>query len=639
MSNIFEKNLNALKAKNAELADKIQKYFPDSMPELVRENGFYNLKYKNKYLHNPENPLMQAKEIFSMAENSPVAIHLVFGLGLGYLFQVTSANSAGTVILYEPDLNILKIAFTLVDFSNDISKQNVYIADTLETAEKYIYEKSNIKNTPLLLTTQEYRNIDEVAFNDMLNELQRIVGMFGLDRQFTQEKFFPATCRIIENIPTLLNEVPLVELKGYYKDKTAVVISAGPTLDRNLEALKEYRNKIVIIAVGTAMKTLAKHNIVPDFLSIIEFNDCTKQIEGLDLSDVNFISEPFTHSNVKNFKFKNSYLHISSNMPVNYLWSNIAGIDNSEYVSKGTVAYTALNTARILGCSKIVLVGQDLAYIEGQCYSKDSAYKDLVCVYDEQERKWKITAKDFDSYSKSLCNTDDRNLRDDIARNRLTALNSSLYYVKGINGDMIPTESVYAAFIQPLSEFTKKFQGIEYINTSLVGAQIDGFKNLPIEEALKDSPEIESRSLNTDYKYNKFLIKQNLFAVNESLKQILCLEEELLKMCNHIKNDLLRYRNVTVEILKSLKKLFSGYSILSTEYSDKNKVFDFITASDRIDVEYQIKITKEFTVDNVTSIINKLETYGKNSISNITTVTGLLDKVIGDLNEDINTKS
>ena len=135
MNNIFEKNIFALKNKNPQLADKLLKYVPNDIPSLIQENGFYNFRYKNIFLHNQKNPLAEAKEIFAQAENTPVSIHVIFGIGLGYLFQVASANSAGNVILYEPDLNILKIAFTLVDFSNDINKTNIYVADTLDLAE------------------------------------------------------------------------------------------------------------------------------------------------------------------------------------------------------------------------------------------------------------------------------------------------------------------------------------------------------------------------------------------------------------------------------------------------------------------------------------------------------------------------
>ena len=116
MNNIFQKNIDAIAKKNENLAKQLLTYLPTDVPQLRQENGAYNLFYKNKYLHNQINPLGEAKEIFSMAENSPVTIHLIYGLGLGYLFQVASLSSLGTVILFEPDLNILRISLNLVDY-------------------------------------------------------------------------------------------------------------------------------------------------------------------------------------------------------------------------------------------------------------------------------------------------------------------------------------------------------------------------------------------------------------------------------------------------------------------------------------------------------------------------------------------
>ncbi len=630
-NNVFEKNINALKEKNPRLAQALLTYVLTDVPQLVKENNFYNFTYKGKHLHNPLNPLAEASEIFAMAENTPVTIHLIYGMGLGYLFQVTSAKSIGTVILYEPDLNILRTAFALVDFSADILKKNVYMTNDFTEACEYIYQKSNMQNTPLLLSTSAYRKLNEGTFNNMVTELQQTIGRFSLDLKYTKEKFYGLILKTINNIPKLVNEIPIGELKDYYKGKTAVVVSAGPTLDRNIETLKKYRDNYILITVGTAMKTLSSHDITPDFLCIIEANDCSKQIAGLDLSGINFITEPYAHPNLRNFKYKNTYSHISQNLPTNELWGDIADIDISEYYSKGTVSYTALNVARILGCSKIALVGQDLAYIEGQCYSKDSAYKDLVCKFNEETKKWEITAKDFENFCMSLGNYDDPEIRKKKALDRIHALNSSLYYVKGINGEMIPTESVYAAFIQPLHEYTLNFPDREYINTSLVGAQIDGFKNIPLEDALKDSGKIENRDLNTDFKYDITSIKDNLFKIKESLEPAKLIINEIRKIAKGIHNDLKRYRNISQEILKSFKKLVTGYTALSYDFGGKNKLFDFITTAERIDIDYEMKMTREFTLDSVTSLTNKITEFTNAAENKIKTVSDELDRISGEI--------
>lgn len=636
MNNIFQKNLSALLTKNPELALKLENYVASDIPQLVQEGGMYNFVYKNIHLHNRQNPLAEAKEIFLMAENKPDAIHFIFGLGLGYLFQVASANSLGTVILYEPDLNILKIAFTFVDFSNDILKSNVFIAHTFEEAGEYIHRKSNTKNTPLMLTTPSYRELYGNTFEELVLELQKMVGQFGLDLKYTKEKFFPLLNQTLDNLPQLVKEIPLAELKDVYKGKTAVVVSAGPTLDRNIETIKKYRNNIVLIVVGTAMKTIASHNITPDFLCIIESFDCSKQIAGIDLSEVNFVTEPFSHKNLRQFKFKNIYTHSSSNTPINHFWSKISGINIDEYLSKGTVSYTALNTARILGASKIVLVGQDLAYIEEQCYSKDSAYKDLECRYNQETKKWEITAKDFDNFCASLSNSSDLDSRRKAAERRLKDLNGALYYVKGINGDMIPTEAVYAAFVKPITEFTQIYNDREYINTSLVGAQIDGFENIPLEKALENSEKIETRDLKVSCDYNISEIVSRLKQEQTELNQALQKVTETRKIIKSMNNDIKRHRGagangVNVEVLKMLKKLSVAYLELSTKYTKENNLFDFITISERIDLDYEMKMTREFTFETVSNIVNKISKYCENAQKKGEQISQKIDKVIGEL--------
>ena len=627
--NLLEKNLISLAKNNRELADRINKHVVDDVPQLVKENGFYNLVYNNMYLHNKQNPLAEAKEIFSMATNTPVSIHLIYGLGLGYLFQVASANSAGTVILYEPDLNILKIAFSLVDFSNDILKNNVFITDNITKAGEYIYQKSNVKNTPLMLTTAAYRDMDSKKFNEMVEELQRMVGSYSLDLKYTQQKFYPIARTMIQNIPNLIKEPPLSSIKDFYKGQTAVVVSAGPTLDRNIETIKKYRNNIVLIVVGTAMKTIAKHGITPDFLCIIETYDSSKQLEGLDLSQVNFVTEPYSNINLRKFKFKQIYSHISDNMPVNSFWSRIINEKTDEYLSKGTVSYTALNIARILGCSKIVMVGQDLAYIEGQCYSKDSAYKDLECRFNKENNKWEITAKDFDNFVESLSNYPDKETRIKAANIRLKNLNNSLYYVKSIKGEQIPTESVYAAFIKPLSEFAQRFNDREFINTSLVGAQIDGYENMPLEEALKGSKPIQNRELKNNYKFDINDIKEKLKVEAGSLNNILSEVKSGQSALKSLNNDFKRYKNATVEVLKDLKKVSGIFLQLSTAY--KNSLYDFITAKERIDLDYTMKMSRSFDSKNMTALITKFTTYFDNSEKAITNVNARINKSIGEL--------
>jgi len=635
LNNIFQKNVSALERRNPSLASKLRSYIPTELPELINNNGIYNLKYKNILIHNEQNPLGEAKEIFSMSTNEPVAIHVIYGIGLGYLFQVVSLNSIGTVILYEPDLNILWTAFTLVDFSGDILKKNVFITDTLDDTASEIYKKSNTQNTPQLLSLSSASEFDPAGFEELVRKLQETVGAFSMDLKFTKEKFYPSLKMLIQNIPHILQEPPLARLKNVYNGKTAVVISAGPTLDKNIDTLKANRDKFILISVGTAVKTLYKNGLKPDFLCIIETYNSSRQVEGLNLSDVNFITEPYSSPELRNFKFKKIFSHISANSPLNNFWANICGENIEEYWSKGTVSYTAINSARILGCSKIILVGQDLAYIEGQCYSKDSAYKDLVCQYNSENNKWEITAKDFNSFASAISSSSDEETRISTAKRRLERLNGALYYVKGINGDMIPTESVYAEFIKPLSEFALHFNNVKFINTSLVGAQIDGYENIALEDALKDSVSLTNNEFEVNFEYDKNLIKNNLKSELEKLAIALIFTADGEQVIKNLLNNLKRKRAVDEDILKLLKKVSLIYLNLTGEYSKDNELYDLISASGKIDLDYEMKMMREFNYESVLRITEKISDYFDLTKSRINEISNMLKDV---LNENFNSE-
>ena len=624
MNNIFQKNIAALSQKNKLLSEKLAGYIPSDLPELIQEKSGYNLKYMDKFIHNPLNPLGEAQEIFGMATNEPVAIHVIYGIGLGYLFQVASANSKGTVILYEPDLNILWTAFTLVDFSSDILKNNVFITNTLEDTYDEIYKKSGVQNTPQLLSLTSAREYDKKAFDEIVRKLQEIVGIYSMDLKYTREKFYPSIQMLIQNLPNLLKEKPLARFKDALKGKTAVVVSAGPTLDKNIAVLKKYREKYVLFTVGTAVKTLYKNGIKPDFLCIIETYNSSKQVEGLDLSEVYFITEPYANPELRNFKYREIFSHISANSPINQLWSEICGENIEEYWSKGTVSYTALNSARILGCSKIILTGQDLAYLDGQCYSKDSAYKDLVCQFNSEKDNWEIVAKDFEAFASAISASPNIEERHDTANRRLERLNNSLYKVKGISGQMIPTESVYAAFVKPLSEFTEHFNDREYINTSLEGAQIDGFKNISLEDALKDTENTGNIKIESDFDYNAGIIRENLIKTQNSLNEAVIQIESGKSRIKNLINNLKRKRLVDEEILKDLKKVSLIYLFLSGEFSDKNKLFDIITASNKIELDYEMKMMTDFKYESVSRICEKLSNYLTDAEAKVNEINNML---------------
>ena len=546
-----------------------------------------------EFIHNTESPLGEAKSIFDTTEDTGVSsIVIVYGLGLGYVFQYFAQNSKGTVILYEPNLDILRTSFQLVDFSAELKKDNVHVTVDKAELDDIVRVKFNLNSYPQMVCIPSYKQIFKEQIDADIEAFRLLIGGISLDYNYTANRYFNVTCSILYNLPYLVKEPPLCAIKDVYKGKTAVVCSAGPTLAENIETIKKYRDNIVLLAVGPAFKSLQSAGIDVDFLCAIEARNSSGQIAGLDLSKANVILEPYTYRDFHKMslgKAKNVFSHISNNLPPNRLWTELSGYSNEEYICKGTVSYCALNSARILGCSKIVLVGQDLAFMDGYVYSKDSVYNDLRVRFDEETGKYEVYAVDIDRYSKIISQNSDESVRLERAQERIDAYNSKLTTIKGIQGELLPTEVVYTTFVMNIGKYTQEHPGPEYINTSMRGALIEGFKNMTLEEALKDSEKVEHFEKFDFELCDMGKIKEKLELWMEKLNFAKNRIAENQRILVKFRTDYLRHKTLTKDMLLYLKRMMSNYINLSVDFAQEFELYDFLSKQKQIEFENFLK--------------------------------------------------
>ena len=86
------------------------------------------------------------------------------------------------------------------------------------------------------------------------------------------------------------------------------------------------------------------------------------------------------------------------------------------------------------------------------------------------------------------------------------------------------------------------------------------------------------------------------------------------------------YKAPTVEVLKDLKKVSQLFLNLST--SKAGTLFDFITASEKIDIDYEMKMTGNFTIETLTTLIAKFSNYFNNAEKKIDRVIQLLSNTL-----------
>lgn len=161
------------------------------------------------------------------------------------------------------------------------------------------------------------------------------------------------------------------------------VVGNGPSLDKDMAYLKAVQEKVVIVSCGTALRSLWKNGITPDFHAELEQNKCTYKIisqipDSSYLKSINFLAPIDTHPNTVRL-FNHHY-----GMPISLggsmqFFNDLAGQVGLEPVLPKspipTVTNFAVSSLLALGLKNLVLIGVDLGFKDmSHHHSKDSLY-------------------------------------------------------------------------------------------------------------------------------------------------------------------------------------------------------------------------------------------------------------------------
>lgn len=641
----LDKNLLEISRYNPKLMQDLLNlpYLTNKFDLIETELKEPNLSFDGIPLHSQKGAEIEAKKAFNDANNTPTSMHVVFGLGLGHIFKEFCGHSKGTVLLYEPNLEILRVTLELVDFSKELAQKNVFVSSDIENFKIFYTQNYTYQASTTFTTTAAYRDsLYRDSIRQIITQIETIAGACQAEYNTLKQAAQWSIEMVLDNLIYTTQETPLIEFKDIYKGKTALIVSAGPSLDANIETIKKNRDKLIIFCVGTAFKALANNGITPDFVNIIEINDCSGQVKGFDLSKINFILEPYTHTSIHKLETGQKLLFPSNTSHANNYWANLTGINIYPYTTKGTVSYESLFAAKILGCKKMILVGQDLAYINNQCYSNGAAYSELSFEFNPETGKPEFKIRDYDKYIKSLLPVGVDTTQDwckGFADYKIKNLNDTLYFVKGISGEMLPTQSGYATFIEHFREFAfYNSHDLELINSSMIGAQIDGFKNIPLEEALKDvEPIKEDKKLpQIPFNYNKNKILRILEEEENVLKKILKEFEPVEEYIFKYEREVQRRRVVTPEAGKYFNLLLNLYKKINME--NQGPLYQAVSFTQSADLQYLLKETENFDTAGIQAIYNLLKTYYGSVKNNILTIIDKIDKQKDIISESINSK-
>ncbi|PJQ84886.1 PseD protein, partial [Campylobacter jejuni subsp. jejuni] len=543
---LFNKNIEALS--NILLKESL-KEIKSSKFELIlgKDNLDINLKdtSDNTFLY--ENVIDELNSMLNTYNDKYLLYPVLYfyGFGNGILFKALLQNKNHQhIVVFEKDIEIIWIMFHILDFSSELQSARLMILQTSSLdielfsnfcSSKPFFQFSRIYFLELMSHYYERFHEDVLELNKKLvQDFKDSILSHGndpLDALQGIEQF-------VYNLPQMITHPSYKELLSKRKNlsDTAIIVSTGPSLTKQLPLLKKYANKATIFCADSSYPILAKHGIKPDYVCMLERDEIVAECFNNDFGefdkDIVFIVKSVTHPHTIKYLQKNNRAFILVSTYASFI--QYLKLDYFGYFNMGfSVAHMNFLLTIHLKYKNIILIGQDLAYAkDGQTHSQGFIHANLH--NGDYER-------DLDKFS------------------------TTAY---GGNGKVQSSE-IWTLFRH---NFEKDIVNIKMnyhittYNCTEGGARIEGTiekpflwacENLLHKDLNKPFEKLEPLSLN---KQNEFLLKA-YYKVYQSIKHCRDFSNKFIKSYNKIKNSFMSLQNsqenetLIKEIIKDIDKI------------------------------------------------------------------------------------
>ncbi|HEC1512445.1 TPA: motility associated factor glycosyltransferase family protein [Campylobacter coli] len=538
---LFNKNIEALS--NLFLKESL-KEIKSSKFELIlgKDNLDINLKdtSDNTFLY--ENVIDELNSMLNTYNDKYLLYPVLYfyGFGNGILFKALLQNKNHQhIVVFEKDIEIIWIMFHILDFSSELQSARLMVLQTSSLdielfsnfcSSKPFFQFSRIYFLELMSHYYERFHEDILGLNKKLAEnFKNSIVSYGndpLDALQGIEQF-------VYNLPQMITHPSYKELLSKRKgiSDTAIIVSTGPSLTKQLPLLKKYASKATIFCADSSYPILAKHNIKPDYVLSLERIPLTSEFFNNDFGefdkDILFVCAGVVHPKTIEY-LKNKTFIITQKILAFPYYINLK---NFCYAAVGfSVAHMAYEFATHLSHKNIIFIGQDLAYAEdGFSHTKD--YSNL----DKHEGHFQRDKGKF----------------------------QCLAY--GGNGKAESSEvwTMFRFFLQ--DTISRNIISTTY-NCTEGGARIEGTIEKPFlwacekllyKDLNKPFEKLEPLSLN---KQNEFLLKA-YYKVYQSIKHCRDFSNKFIKSYDKIKNSFMSLQNsqenetLIKEIIKDIDKI------------------------------------------------------------------------------------
>lgn len=572
---IYEKNIEAYKKRYGKEYEPIENNKYEGKLEDTKDNKkTIQLEKENikLYIHSKYNVTRECKKYIEQFENLKYGTTIfVFGFGLSYYIEdlYKLVKSRADIVIYENDKELFDVTMKNIDISNLLIKENIYIFFELNKLKFLNAKNDNFINSILPV----YSKLYEKEFKNFLERIKELILDKLIDKN-TVSKYKYLWFEVeIENLKSLQNSYNLADFKDCFKDKPIVVVSAGPSLNKNVNLLKQIQGKVCILCAFSAAKVLEKEGIKPDFLTSIDSLQY-----GLSEYESNIpliISNNGNKNLIKEHRAQ-KLIYIPYSIPLILLRDKLIS-DNLKDLNKygigGDVSYFSTMIAKFLGASTIILIGQDYSWVDNEnAHAKGTVHKKT------------------DYYKHYHSGTMEK---------------------QDVNGNKVYTNEVFFNFKQNMDNLNKEFlivDNVKLIQASEGGLPIEESEVLTLQQAIdkycidnfcdieniKKHAFEENKVIGTNIKQG--LIEKRLEENYNKLKDCKELSEDAI----NIVNDILEEYKKDSKSIKKIKNLFKKVKRINKKLiSNEIYYYTLERYNDICDNYYDIEESGDELLDNI----------------------------------------
>ncbi|AHY40535.1 motility associated factor glycosyltransferase family protein [Campylobacter jejuni] len=380
--NLLEKNIQALlSGVNEPLGNKLLNFIQNKTCSRFNIDENLNIYDKTHNVFMYENLEEEINFFYqSILEKTPrYPFVCIYGIGNALLIK-NLAKHYKHLFVFESEIELFILALSTIDLSKELCSGKIYLVDIEEERVdiqllilfdmKDMFEYLSLYE--MFVNNVYYKKFYEDIWHkaDELCEKNIKVVIRNLNSSLCIG--FECYSHLLQNIPFMLESIPFQRILSERKNKfeNAIVVSAGPSLAKQLPLLKAYQEKAVIFCADGALSMLEKEGIVPDYVTNLDFTDLAMKFfqnkENLKQSIIAL--ECATHPNIVRSLNAENCMIVLRNKALYQRFN----LNDFGYIDTGThVSHFSYTLALALGFKNIIIIGQDLAFDEeGNSHSK-----------------------------------------------------------------------------------------------------------------------------------------------------------------------------------------------------------------------------------------------------------------------------